>query len=312
MASAQKMIAIGDEDLVLNLEDEESAAVKGDQAPLVGTAKKSGYEVNVRRQHQVHGLFEPYHSAEASLLVLKISCRADAIDDRIEFFSVKLRFEPAPDGDPDDDPPYVVAYAPAQEGDVSLSEHQTTVTKTRSLELTGSGQPPVGGASLGVKASGSTQKQFTQRHLYELQADSWPEPVSLSEPNVVRWRMKAATKFEGIGDSISVAVLLRRARSSRFSIRFEVKADVGFLARVSEKLSNALKPRKKKGGIMLGPFGPAKGANPVPDGQTIPEDVYPTNLHDASLKDLLDKLAFVHTVEAVESKKFYSNGMVAP
>jgi hypothetical protein len=311
MASAQKMIAIGDEDLVLNLEDEESAALKSDLAPLVGTAKKSGYQVAVRRQHEVHGKFEPYRSAEASLLALKISPRADSIDDRIESFTVKLRFEPATDGDLDDDPPYVVAYAPAQEGDVSLSENSTKITKTRSLAFTGSGQPPVGGASLSLTASGSTQKEFTQRDLYELQTDSWPEPMSLSEPNVVRWRMKAATQFEGVGDSIGVSVLLRRARSSRFSVRLEVKADVGFRARMSEKLSN-LNPRKKEQGIKLGPFGPVKGAEAVPDGQTIPEGVDPTNLHDASLKNLLDKLAFVHRIETLESKQFYSKGMVAP
>lgn len=311
MASAQKMIAIGDDELVLNLEDAEQSELKSDLAPIIGTAKKSGYKVSVQRLLEVHGLFEPHRSAEASLLVLKFSPNAESIDRRLEAFSLTLAFEAAPGADPDDDPPYIVSYAPGQEGETYFSEHETTVTKTRSIEISGSAQPPVGGASLGLTASGSQQEESQRRDLYRLATESWRDP-GLSEPNVVRWRMKAATKVEGIGDSIGVAVLLRRARSSKFSIRLEVEADLGFRAQVSEKMSKTFNALKKDKRARLGPFGPGKGVQSIPEGQSIPDGVDLNNLHDSSTKNILDKLAFVHVAEHVATKEYYSDGMAVP
>ncbi|EXJ88028.1 hypothetical protein A1O1_04955 [Capronia coronata CBS 617.96] len=282
MASAQKMVPLGDEDLVLDLEDEETAALRGDLAPVVGTIQKSGYQVRIRRQHEVNGLFEPHLSQEATLLVLKFQLKADDPNDRITFFSVSLIFDSAPDADDDDDPPYLVSFAPAQEGAISLEEHQTTVTRTHEFKVTGSGQAPLNVASLNLEGSRSTQREYTQQDKYVLQTQTSRDPMTLSEENVVCWEMNAASTPEGVGDSITVAVLLRRARSSRFSISLEAHAHVGSIANAVEKVKDLLDVRKKKKYKTLGRFGPAKGAKQVPGGQTVPEGIDPSNLYSCS------------------------------
>lgn len=112
--------------------------------------------------------------------------------------------------------------------------------------------------------------------------------------------MQAATKTEGVGDSIAVVVLLQRSKSSKFIVYVDVEADVGFRSCVLEAWSARFKRSKH---TQLGPFGPGTGV------QSIPKDVDDKNLHDASTsqKKIIERLSYIYVLEKVATKEFYSN-----
>lgn len=273
--------------------------LKSDLPRQIGTLSKPGYSVSLQHLYEVHGQFDKTSTDNASLLVLKICPKVDSPGRCFKNFEVTLAFTPAKGSKPNDDPPYIVSYEPAQEGVVYFSEHFTNVTNTSSLQGSLTAQPPVSGASLGLTTSKSKTAESQRRVLHKLSSGTVYDTGD-EGPNVVWWRLEPATESDGIGDSIAVAVLIRRAKSSKFDISLDAKADVGFRARVSEPWKVFQKRQK----TVLGPFGPADGG-----ARSIPEDVDEHDLHAASTNEILKRLVYVHVPEKVAAKEFYSTGM---
>jgi hypothetical protein len=149
-----------------------------------------------------------------------------------------------------------------------------------------------------VTGGRSTTKEFTKRFLHKLTSETRHDPTDLDEPNVVYWELEAANKTDGIGDSIAVAVLLQRAKNSKFVIEMEVLAQAGMRASLLDAF------HKHKVSVM-GPFGPGGGSQKVPTGVDV------KNLHAVSTEDVvLKQLAFVHVPEKVATVQFNATGQI--
>jgi len=299
----KNMNSNGVEEIELSLDDVTTGLgeLKSDLPTQIQTVKRSNYTVSIRRLYEVHGKFQKTGHDEASLLVWKFSPKVKGENRRFTTFKVTLRFELSSQSDNNDDPPYIVSYAPAQDGAVFFSEHLTTVTRETSIQGSLSAQPPAGGASVGLTATKAKTEESERRELNKLSSESHQEGDGRGD-NVVSWWMNAPNHTNGVGDSIAVAVLVKRAARSHFVVHVTVDADVGFKARVSNKWQDLIKGKSTR----LGPYGPGIGVQSKPDG------IDDQNLHEASTKNLLDQLAFVHAPEKAAVKKFYSDGTQTP
>ena len=269
--------------------------LKSDLPHQIGFLSKPGYSVSFQRLYEVHGDFEKGSTDNASLLVWKIQPKVDSPTRCFKSFKVTLAVEPAKGARLNDDPPYVVSYEPAQDGVVYFSEHITNITNTSSIETSLSAQPPIGGASLGLTGSKSRTEEFKQRVLHKLSSGTIQDTGDAG-PNVVWWRLEPATQSDGIGDHMAVAVLIRRAKASKFVVSVDAEADVGFRAKISDPWRVLRKHQK----TILGPFGPVKGG-----AQSVPTDVNEHDLHASSTAEILKRLAFVHVPEKLAPREFY-------
>ncbi|KAH6961866.1 hypothetical protein BKA56DRAFT_185824 [Ilyonectria sp. MPI-CAGE-AT-0026] len=281
----------GDEEFLIPLDEwtKGGVEVRSDVAPQIAVLSKTAYSVSFQLLHEIHGQFEKNTVNDASLVVLKITPRTDSRDRFFKRLTVKLTVQAGQRGRVIDEPPYIVSYEPAQKGEVQFSEKIITTARARSLQGSASGQPPVGGLSLGVTASSSTTEQWERRILHRLSSGILYDNATKG-PDVIWWELEPAAKSEGIGDCMAVALLVKRAQGSGFFIHAGCEADVGFLAS-----ANRLFRKRQK--ATMGPFDPA--------------GVDEKDLHASSTKEILRELAYLHVAEKADARVFYAQTAAA-
>ena len=273
---------------------EGSGELKSDLPEILGNLADRTYRVSFQRLHEVHGTYEPDSNIDATLLVLRVIPKAK--DGRpFKYFRVQLTFNNVAGSDPDDEPPFISAHEPAQQGMQYISEIYTTVTKERNLEESLSAQQFGGGLS--ILASQKNAEEFQRRKLHTLQAGTDRDKTNSRKPNIVWWELKAADESNGVGDQLDIAILLERSESNQFVVKAETKAGfVGFSPR-DMKL-----PFQKRRCIEFGPFDPTRGVT-----QSIPDGVDAKELHAVSTNEVLRNFAHIHIPEKVDPVDYYGH-----
>ncbi|KAE9380875.1 ankyrin, partial [Stipitochalara longipes BDJ] len=161
--------------------------------------------------------------------------------------------------------------------------------------------PITHGASLGGQLSGTNKSEFKKTHL--LKVTSKEERNDSSMPsnvyNRVAWRIFPADKEQGIGDSFTVALLVKRPQGSRFQLAAEVDGDVGsFSANTKKFLLSGVGGRKQKTPLATFPLQPP---NPK-----VPQGVLVGDLHRAAIDNVMRDIEEVglHLPERVNPVKF--------
>lgn len=151
--------------------------------------------------------------------------------------------------------------------------------------------------TLGFSAKKGVTEDSERRILHTVKAEPNYSPRADERPDKVTWKLSPADKSDGIGDYMAVAMLIERARGSRFVIKVESKASLGFISNAA----NAFPGRTE---TYLGPFGPAPKDGRV---QEMPSGVSENALQMVSSENLLQTFAFIHIPEKVLPRSFYKN-----
>lgn len=277
----------------LQLEDyrPNAATLRTDIAPSAGTAKGPGFYVDFKIVYEVHGGFEPPDRDNASLLVIRIVPFPKDIERQFLSFSVKLSVQAAAekkrqstfhDDDNDENKmPQFRSFEPASQGQQFVDVYTTNETRERMAQLNGQ-VPIMQAASFGGQLSATNKSEFTRTHI--LKVSSREERDDLEVPhnvyNRVAWTISAANKDQGIGDSFTVALLVKRPPGSRFRLAAEVDGDVGsFLAKTKKFVSLGIGGKKPP--TLLASF-PSHPSN-----QKVPRGVDVGDLHRASTDNVM-------------------------
>lgn len=294
--SPTNYVQLGDteQEFSFNNYTEDSGELKSDLPEILGTFADSTNTVSFQRLHEVHGSYEPKSNISATLLVLRVIPKAKG-GRPFKYFRVQLTFNNVAGSDPDDEPPSIFAYEPAQQGTQYISEIYTKVTKERNIEESLSAEQFGGGLS--ISASQKNAEEFQRRKLHTLDAGTDSDKMTSRTQNIVWWELKAAEESNGVGDQLDIAILLKISESTKFAVKAETKAGfVGFSSR-DIKL-----PFQKRKCIEFGPFDPTRGNT-----QSIPDGVDAKELHAVSTNEVLRKFAHIHIPEKVDPVDYYGH-----
>ncbi|KAH6987003.1 hypothetical protein EDB80DRAFT_176753 [Ilyonectria destructans] len=296
-----------DEELVVGLQ-QKGGHVKSSELGHLGTIDRSGYSIVFQRLFEVHGKWEKKQSDNASLLAIKISPRVKNHEHHFKQLKVVLTVELAKGTIGNAEAPSFDSYEPGQQGAFFLKEISTKRTDTVEGSIQLSGQVP-SGPSLSANTSKSRSEESDQRRIHSISAKPSWAAGNTEKPNQIEWTLKPAENSDGIGDYMVVALLVLRARGSKFQIRAESNADISFF---TDKLN--VIPWNSK--VRMGPFGPARDSTKQlwPPAKVNLDD---KNLSQASADNILGKIAFVHVPEKLAPRALYSEtaaeaGVVIP
>ena len=295
-----------DNEVEVALDDENTGELKSQVNYRDGEIRRKGYSVAFRRLAETHGNLDPPKPDEddelfptsvddGSLVVIKIIPRTESPQKRrFELFSITLSLELDGSLGGNQRPPSIIAYEPAADGDEYFQEFVTHVTNTTSFEASLGLQAPtaVEGTLGGTR---STERSFEQRRRLKLSSKS--TGLHAGVDTEVTFDLTPASEEDGIGDSLAVALIVKRSPGTSFYIVAKTTARV--TTRLKDIVPKMSSDHDLKNSLRLGPFGPASVAGE----QKCPEGVDPKNLRLAS-DTLLKGLGYVHVAERGVEKLF--------
>lgn len=211
-----------------------------------GTALKidsgSEFALDFSPAYQVHGRLGAASHAnnrEASLVVLKFRPIVPNAGHKILRLRIKLHVVPphtsiADDDDRDEDDDSLLygidACQPAGDGVQSVGEgDKRNITKTKELSAGVSVSPPAVGQIFNTDVKKSQME--TSEKCYKLTIENRISQFKIRpgrrRKDVAEWHVQAANKDEGVGDSLTVAVLVTRPPASRFRFDYFCEAYFG-------------------------------------------------------------------------------------
>jgi hypothetical protein len=305
--------------LDLDPDNELKGDLKTDQPELLQSRENSGFEIAIRREHEIHGFWEGPSSGHASLIVLRFHLFNSNRNrsSRFKSFQPVLRFESNPKGDPAADP-YIISFGPGQDGSWKVTESTAKHTESTSVQGNVSAQLPA--TSIGGQVSRSNTVEHDQPYYYEVSASS-KRASGRSRPlpeNQVEWNLQEDPNTEvGVGDIITVAVLVRRPDAANFVVHLKTKARVNSRYWLTEKSRRVKKLFLRRDedykeedfdGTKYKPlyFDTSKSTSPAPKG------IEANRLHDASNNNLLDQLAYLHVPEKASPRAVLQAGQPQP
>lgn len=254
------------------------------------TILKSKFSVHFELIYEVQGGYNVGDEDNASLLVIRIIPRPDNLTRQFLRFKVTLTVLPEetkytngqPGVENEDSEPLLDSIEPASSG-TQFADVFTT-NETRETALKGNLQVQIYGVTPGVEGSRSSTSEFKAHHLLKVTSGTERTNMALSKKraNSVWWEIRAANADDGIGDSFTVAMLVKRPKGSKFRIEANTDGEIGVL---SEQLKRFVHTglRSKKDPSPLGVFGPAQAGSV----QRAPKGVDERNLHAASRDNIL-------------------------
>ncbi|RYP07034.1 hypothetical protein DL764_002793 [Monosporascus ibericus] len=302
------------EEVKVSLDADDIGEVKSTVNYRYGEAQGKGYTVAFRRLAETHGNLDipkldedgvpvPVPVDDGSLLALQIIPRTDSRKRRFESLSVKLSLELDPIRGSNQNPPSLVAYEPAADGSEFFQECVTSVKKTSGSEV-GAGIQASTFAEGTVKRTWGTEKGFDQRRRLTLSSKS--SGLHIGTDTYVTFDLTAASAEDGIGDSLAVALIVKRSPGTSFYIVATSNASVN--TRLSDFVPSGWKPGEASRSksekhdlskvVRLGPFGPA----PIGAEQICPEGVDAKHLRKAS-NQVLKGLGWNQVEETLRSSR---------
>jgi len=254
--------------------DPESAWVRTQAQDEQAREDKGNYSTVYYLVHEVHGRFEKDKGGDdnASLIVIKIQPKATDSGDIFLWFKVTLRCEKAKTTD---DQPYFTGADPALNGERTLGDFiiNKSISNTYGLSFDAKAAPiPVGPSA---NLSRTKTDAYAKHEKDTIKTQLAFSRTGLTKPNSAWWELKASlTSGQGIGDYLTVALVVHRGKGQQFSIIADTEAK---LDSFSDKLRRPF--RKKKEGTLLGIYGPAPKDLTK---QTIPPGVDPKTLRTST------------------------------
>lgn len=228
----------------------EGATLRTDVAPSLGEAPGNDFTMDFQLLYEVHGALDPGDEDNASLLVIRmvpLPRKTDAQFGRLNVqLSVDLVSENGETAEDDDEIASLLSFEPAAAGAQFVDVYTTNEERTGSLKASAT-VPVAQAASLGFEASHGSKSTFTRTHLLRVKANAVKTSPTIPSQlrNGARWQITAATKEQGIGDSFTVAMLVKRPRGSSFQLVAEVNGHIGTFSEKSGKIIDSLIRRKR-------------------------------------------------------------------
>ncbi|GES57671.1 ankyrin unc44 [Aspergillus terreus] len=246
------------EPVTLELEtyNPDAAEVKSDLPEQQSSIQNSSFTVKFQVLYEVHGDYTSTSTNNASLVVFKII--PESMDPKQRLLSFDITLTILPDGQVDGprNLPFLRSYEPNSGG----AEYIKVCTTNETLERTweGNAQLDVMGFSPGIRGSRTKRTEFERQHVLQITSGFGSSPPApIGKANEVRWSIRAAAdiKDSGIGDSFTVALLIRRPAASSFQIVAKVDGEIGDLRHQMKRLiPTGLRSKKKP--TVLGTYGP--------------------------------------------------------
>lgn len=280
-----------DEEVEIPLEQNDLGQVKSTVDYRYGEIHGKGYSVTFRRLEEAHGSLTGDTADNGSLLVFKINPKTDSPKRRFKHFSVTLSLVQGVGGNPNTEPPCLVAFEPAADGDQFFQEKVTSITDTRGFEA-GIGVTPFTAIEGNLTGNITREKNYERRNLLKLQAQSWGTYSGIDTR--VSFEIEPASEEDGIGDRFAVGLIVKRSPGTSFYVDVSTTADVNFRA------TDALpwKSEQRQNSARFGPYGPASTGV-----QTQLQGVDIADLQAAS-NNVLKNLTYFHQPEKGLAKLF--------
>ncbi|EPE06506.1 ankyrin unc44 [Ophiostoma piceae UAMH 11346] len=267
----------------------EGATLRTDVATSLGEAPGNDFTVDFQLLYEVHGALDPGDEDNASLLVVRMIPLPRKPDVQFGTLNVQLSVDLVSGAggaatDDDADMANVVSFEPAAEGAQFVDVYTTNEERTGSLKASAT-VPIAQAASLGLEASHGTKSSFTRTHLLRVKANAvrTNPSIPVRSRNGALWRIKAANKEQGIGDSFTVAMLVKRPRGSSFQLVADVSGHIGTFSEKTGKIIDSLIRRKR----------PPTRLAILPldrDNARIPPGVLEDDLHRASTENVMRQI----------------------
>ncbi|KAI1658872.1 hypothetical protein F4813DRAFT_32127 [Daldinia decipiens] len=263
--------------------------VRDDIAPKLGTITRSEFEVEFQLIYEVHGDYNKGDKDNASLLVIRILPKAHNHTRQFGWFKVTLTIaqdwtDSSKESEDDESIPLIESIEPASRGTQFVDVFTTNETPERAVK--GSIQAQIYGATAGLEGSNTSKSEFKTHHLLKVKSGTQRTVKALSRKKVNRvwWTLEAAKKEDGIGDSFTVALLIKRPRGSKFRLEAHTDGEIGtFKEKVKYVATGFWSKNEDK---LLDIFGPAGN---IKD-QKIPKDIDVHNLHAASTENIMQRI----------------------
>ncbi|KAF1808003.1 hypothetical protein P152DRAFT_406335 [Eremomyces bilateralis CBS 781.70] len=268
----------------------DAAHVRSDLMPKLGTIVRSEFSVDFELVYEVHGDYDTGDEDNASLLVVRVVPRPDDLKRQFLWFNVTLTVLPDETkgqrrDEHEDSVPLLASIEPASSGDQFADVF--TTNETRETALKGTLQAQIYGVIPGIEGSRSSKSEFKAHHLLRVKSGTDRTNMALSRKraNRVWWEVRAANEGDGIGDSFTVALLVKRPKGSKFRVEANTDGEIGVLF---EKLKKFVPSglRSKKDPSLLDVFGPARAGSV----QRLPKGVDEKNLHAASRDNVMKRI----------------------
>jgi hypothetical protein len=302
--------------IVLNLQPgpESTGHVKSDIPPEAHKVENSGFYITIRRVSEIHGLFESQgpSGSHASLVILQFELGSENTSQvkRFKYFHPILTFTSDPETEDPLDNPRIVSYSPAQENDLILSESFVKITENLAAQANLQFSVPGTGPGAGGQISSAATRETNKPYYYRVSGTTRKSVRGKGNPeNVVSWTLRE-DKLKGVGiGNMRVAILIERRKDTNFKIDIDNWAKADWRYWITDKFRQ------------LGDFTGLQHKKDFEGGQytclkydwsksskQVPKNIEPNNLHDASLKDLLDTLSYLQVPEITKPKQSYSKG----
>lgn len=227
-----------------------SAQVRDDALPTLETIIGSGFAVDFDLVYEVHGGYDTGDEDNASLLVVRVVPRPD--DLKRQFLWLKVTLTVLPDGvkgqrghEDEYNVPLLTSMEPASGGDQFADVF--TTNESRETALKGTLQAQIWGVTPGAESSRTSKSEFKAHHLLRVKSrrDSTYMALSKKSFNRVWWEIHAANKEDGIGDSFTVALLVKRPKGFKFRLEANTDGEIGVLSeKVKKFVPSGLRSKK--------------------------------------------------------------------
>ncbi|KAJ5657426.1 uncharacterized protein N7484_001075 [Penicillium longicatenatum] len=296
-------------------DEDEDGKVRSDIRERIGTHGTPSCNVEFQCAHIIHGDYEPSDRDNASLLVLKASpvpkkpsrtivkltlgltvlpehCQQRDIHTLDDWGSAKL--------------PTLISFEPAGDGAEQLN--MRTTIETHETAYNGSFTGGAFGVSGGLGASSTETTQYKKNHMLRTNVAltrlrETRDVLPATKYNQVTWNLAAGTEDTGIGDSFTVALLVKRPTGEGFSLwvhsRSETNSNKDKLGNTFTKATQSIMGDRLH---FLQGFSPGEGSSAA--ATEIPEGIDRHNLHAASTEDRLKQLRLgIHLPETAKLVK---------
>lgn len=239
----QKLIEVGLDDW-----DPTHGFLRSELEEEAGQQTKKAHRYNVRYliKHEVHGTWKTAEGGptdDASLVVLKIVPDAGKAGRTFRSLEVTLALDRIGS---DDGGLYFAAFEPAQDGAMKVDSEELEVTDTTTNELSLKGAAPGSVFAGEGKRSSARSVKSTVKRIHKIEAGFGRSNSRAAPKTRIFWRLTAVQEAVGVGDSFTIAVVVRRAPGRHFTIRADTTGELG-------KLWDHLPGGRKE--IELTPFG---------------------------------------------------------
>ncbi|KAI5861310.1 hypothetical protein GGS23DRAFT_145793 [Durotheca rogersii] len=255
---------------------------------IASAANQPEVLVDYRILYEVHGSFDPWDTDNASLVVIAIDPFPTDRGRQFLRLSVRVSALAVPDenvqgdGARRNDVVRIEAFEP------SSREQPVYVWATNEARRSLASLQP--GASREKPSTAHTSKP-ERTHMLRVKS-GWE--TANNGYGYASWEVSAAEKARGIGDSFTVAVLVRRPSGARFRLALAVNGDAGtFCRKALEFLPSDLS--EERPWVTSGTF-PSSAA-----GGKVPRGVCAGDLHHALLDNALEVLEEIGLVDPGES-----------